>query len=59
MRRIWILVGKPNERKKVCKEEWEDLGTKEARHGAALGRQRQCRDPNWQLLYEQPVTSRA
>lgn len=34
-----ITVGKPNERKEVCKEEWEGLGTKVARHGAALGTQ--------------------
>lgn len=33
-----IKVGKPNERKEVCKEEWEGFGTKAARHGAALGR---------------------
>jgi hypothetical protein len=38
VRRIWILVGKPNERKEVCKEEWEGLDTKVVRHGAALGR---------------------
>ena len=38
MRRIWTLVGRPNERKEVCKEEWEGLDTKVARHSAALGR---------------------